>query len=60
MRNQTSRANHYVIFYYDTVQQDRSHTDQNAVANDAAVQHDFMAHGDILTHDQWIALRVRC
>ncbi|KIU31642.1 hypothetical protein SR38_17710 [Atlantibacter hermannii] len=35
--DETSRTNHNVVFYHGTIQDDRSHADENTVADSAAV-----------------------
>jgi hypothetical protein len=58
LRDQATGTNHHVIFYYDAIQQNRTHANQYAIADSAAVKHHFMTDGNIFSNDQGIALRV--
>ena len=38
-RHQTSGTNHHLFFYYYAIKQNRSHSDQHAIANGTALYH---------------------
>ena len=57
-RHQAACADDHFVFHHRAVHDGAAHTDQDAIANAAAVEHDFVADGHVVADQQREAIRI--
>ncbi len=57
-RHQAAGADDHLVLDHRAIHDGAAHADQDAIAQGAAMQHDFVTDGHLVADDQWEAVRV--